>query len=207
MLHLLLLLLHLLCGYLFIIHFLLFHFPISFFSYFITSQIQFSQCRINLHCFTYCFCSFISYFVPCSLFIFFFFIFLFLSFHILSHPRSSDVNVVFIFIPSLIAFAPSAPIWSSFHFHFLLLSSFSISFYSVLSSPLRFSDVNVVFIFITSLIAFAPSYPNCITTVYLYFFFQLLSFPCTIHHLPDSVMLTSLNYFLAYCNNSESTPE
>ena len=66
MIHLSCLLLLLQSSYLFIcsfhLHFLLFFFLLLF----ITTQIQFNQCSINLQCFTYLACSFISNFVICS---------------------------------------------------------------------------------------------------------------------------------------------
>ena len=108
------------CRYLFILFFH-FHFPSFFFLFlFITIQPQYSQCSINLQCFTYRACSFISNVVPCS-FVLSFSLpsFSFCSYS--SQRRFSSVNVVLTFIASLIALAPSAPMLLPVHLFFLLL--------------------------------------------------------------------------------------
>ena len=132
MIHLSCLLLHLQCGYLFIcsfhFHFTsLFHFSILF----ITTQTQFSQCSINLQCFTYLACSWLSNFVICSFVSFHFhFLLFFICYSYSSLPRYSSVNVVLTFNDSLIMLAPSAPI--SLTVHLFISNSFHFSFSFIL---------------------------------------------------------------------------
>ena len=123
MIHLSWLLLHLQYSYLFICSF---HFHVNLFFLFlylfITTQIQFSQCSINLQWFTYLVCSFWSNVVICSFVLSFSFPSFFI-FHSYSSPnRTSLVNVVLTFNDSLILFAPSSPI--SFPVHLFISFSF-----------------------------------------------------------------------------------
>ena len=79
-----------------------------------------------------------------------------------SHPRSSNVNVVFSLSISQIVFVPSSPIsLSSTHswlfIHYLPLLSFLIL--------LRYRNDSVVFCFSASLITFAPSSPILLPTI------------------------------------------
>ena len=157
----------------------------------ITPQIQWCQCSISFQWFTYLRCSFISNFVPCSLYYWICISFSFHSFvycylhYILSSPlRFSDVNVVLVFNDSLIEIAPSAPISLSVHciigfvFHFHFIHLFICYLHYILSSRSRSSSVNVVLVFNDSLIILAPSGPIRLSahiSLFIIFLFSSLS--------------------------------
>ena len=130
--------------------------------------------------------------------------------------RSSVVNVLLLFNPSLIILAPSVPISLSIYFIFIIVHlSFSDSiifhFYSSFSSPLRSSVVNVLLLFNNSLIILAPDSP-ILLSIYFIFIIYHLSFSTLIllsHHHSDPVQsmyyyfsilhLSSLLLLLQYC--------
>ena len=91
-----------------------------FYCFWLTSYNKFLQCGVHLVHFTHCFHSFISNLISChSSFFSYFFLFSLLS----SLPvKSSDVNVLFIFIISLNPFAPSSPILFPGSHSFILFS-------------------------------------------------------------------------------------
>ena len=144
----------------------------------------------------YLFISFIyhfhyHYFTPHISFslILYFFIFYSYFFSSFSSPlRSSLVNILLYFNPSLIIFAPSSPILLSIYFiyisfslslfhhtHFFLSFFFIVPsyFFSSFSSPLRPSPVNVLLLFNPSPIIFAPSSPILLSIYFIYISFSL----------------------------------
>ncbi len=131
MFHLSCLLLNLQFCYLFICFF---HFHFLLFSIFIlihhTTQIQFSQCSINLQWFTYLVCSFISNFVTCSfvslIFISFSFSFSFLF--ITTQPQYSQCSINLQWFTYLAcSFCSNFVICSFVHFIFISLLFFIFS--------------------------------------------------------------------------------